>query len=400
MNSKTFQGLLIAIVSISGVLQFLSCIGGTKSSVETIEHPPFTIKKKNTYNKRYDINTNSRVNNSRSYYSIYYKDQTVSFPQNFNKNSGVAGLWKVYILKDAPQPALLAGSKSVYLIIEEEGNAKMIQISPESSDFGSIQWLDSENGQPGIKQEIYSSDDTSLDCQLSEGQFLLINKRTVLNIADLAVYHFEPVAPLDNGYSSSKVIGFSPDKDKIAYMGSKYERSYYYAIIVYNFKTGEVKTLPFDRNETRLIEAYEVAPDWLAKHFEWKQKDDGSYGLEKIQYDTPPNWEGHFGRGKWYSISPVKIEMLDIMANFTKEYLQLSDAEVKVKNYNGDIEYVFTVGENIVEINYLDKLNSVYFSDNISDKDEEGCIKIVREVGEAFNNELTQGKYQDLFTKF
>lgn len=138
MKAGTLFALITAIVSIFGIFYFFSRKGRARSKVENINYPPFTIKKKNVYSTRYDINTANTVDNSRSYYSLYYQDQLISLPEALNQNTGVPGLWKVLILRDAPRPALLAGSKSVYLLTEAPDTYKITPVSEQHSDFARL----------------------------------------------------------------------------------------------------------------------------------------------------------------------------------------------------------------------------------------------------------------------
>ena len=367
------------------------------SHEETISYPPFKKKKKNIYSSRYDFNTGRTVDDSRSYYSIYYKDKLLTLPEALNLNSGVPGLWKVLILKDALQPALLAGSKSVYLITESEDTCKITPLSEQESDFASFQWLDSQNGQPGAKQELYSTDDTNKDCQFSVSRFLLINRSVVLDVNDLSIHPVNINWDQTQGYSENNVIAFSPDKKSMVFMGSKYDGKDYYALLTHNFISNHTQALPFDRTETRLHEPYMPAQDWLNTYFSWKQNAEGHEVLEKRSLDLLPAWEGHFTMEQSYSVAPVKEEMLDSLAAFIKEHLHLQEADVTIQQYETGKEYTFNAGHHKLEITYLDNIQTVYLSPHILDKDEDGCREAIRGVGEAFNLVLRGGVYQGLF---
>ena len=400
MNSKALLAIAISLLFIAVVAYFWGRRGKPRNHTEIISHPPFIIKKKNTYSSRYDFNTASRRDDSRSYYSIIYQEEAITFPDALNQNTGVPGLWKVYILKDAPQPALLAGSKALFLITEENGTYQLTAIPQKTSNFISLQWLDSEDGQPGPKSELFSSNDTGIDCLLTGGQFLLINKNVVLDIHDLSLYPFEVENYRIHDYSANNVIGFSPDQEQIVYLGSKYEGVYHHALLVCNFKANQVQLIPFDRTATRLHDPYSLPPDWLLTYFNWKQREDGSSVLEQIEFDTLPNWEGHFSGQSAYSVSPVKEEMVDTLAAFTQAFLQLDDADVEYEVHEVGNQYNFKVGESRLKISYLENLGTAYFSDHILDEDEEQALKIIKKVGMAFNEKLRAGAHQSLFTQY
>ena len=380
-----------------GIFYLFSQGGRIKTNIETIEHAPFTIKRKNTYSSRYDINTARRVNNSRSYYSIYHQGQLISFPDALDANTGVAGLWKVLTLKDAPQPTLIAASKSAYLITEENNKVKITPLIEQNSGFVSLEWLDSMDGQLDSEIELYSSDDTKKDCQIVGGQFLLVNKKTVLDISDLSVYSFQTSSDLTHDYSANNAIGFSPGKESIVYMGSKYDGEYHYALLIYNFKTNQAYTIPFDRTDTRLHEPHDLHSDWLSTYFVWEQKEKEDFILERRKLDSFPNWEGHFTKEQSFAVSPVRKEMLEVVAKFTKNYLQLSDVDVQLEPHGA---YMINAGQSKLRISYLDKLGSVFFSDHILDENEEECKKVIKKIGSAFNAELRKGAHQSLFSSY
>lgn len=400
MSPKNALTLIIATLIVAGIYYLYSRNELARSNIETIGYPPFTIKKKNTYSTRYDINTARRVDNSRTYYSLYYQDQMITYPGALEAKTGVPGLWKAYILKDAPRPALLAGSQSVYLITEEQNKLKVTPVSEQHSGFASLQWLDGADDQPDAKQELYASDDTGKDCQLSGGQFLLVNKSFVLDVSDLSIYPFRISADLTNHYSAGKVIAFSPDQENIVYMGHKYDGKDHYALLIYNFKSNQALTIPFDRTETRLHEPYNLHPDWLTTYFAWKQREDNNLVLERKALDSPPPWEGHFTKGQGFAVSPAKKEMLDVLAAFIRDYLQLSDTDIRLENFGADRQYAITLASHRLEISYLDELESVYFSAHFADKDEPGSWKIIKKVGDAFNARLREGEHQSLFTSY
>ena len=139
MSSKTILILLVVVLFLFGCFYLFSRKGKILNTVETFNQPPFTIKKKNRYGSRYDINTARRVDDSRSKYQVYYRDQLIAFPDALEKTTGVPGLWKAYILKDAPQPAILAGSQSLYLITQENEAYQIKPVIEQNSDFISFQ---------------------------------------------------------------------------------------------------------------------------------------------------------------------------------------------------------------------------------------------------------------------
>ncbi|MDW3647135.1 MAG: hypothetical protein R8P61_08735 [Bacteroidia bacterium] len=398
MKPKTPPKALFYLMIFSGILQLFGCIGRNKS--ESIEYPPFTIKRTHVYKSRFDINTARRTDDSRTHYQIYYNEQLIPFPDGRESQSGLAGIWKVHPLPGTPKPALLVGNRSVYLLTADNNGYHLQTIEEEKSDFASWQWIDSEDGHPSEKQEIYASDDTDKDWELSGGTRLLINKKFVLALGDLSITPFDQNALYIDEFSPGRLIGSSPDKEQLVFMSSKYRGFYQYALLVYNYPKREAKLLPFDRNETRLHEPHHPPANWLTTYFEWKEESDRNLNLEKRHWDKLPYWEGDFSSSDAYSLSPVTYEFLGVFADFCKDYLTLDDSTF-VKSYYGEKEeYDLKLGDNRIEISFLDNVNTVYLSTSLLDEDEKGSIEIIRKLGNAFNKKLRAGAYQEYFTHY
>lgn len=394
MPSRAFIFLMI----LSGILQLFGC---SRSKTERIEYPPFIIERTHNYNSRFDINTASRVDDSRTHYKIYYQDELLKLPGSLEAHRGLAGLWKVHPLPNAPRPTLLAGSREVFLITAEEESYQVITVAEKRSDFASWQWLDSEEGQPGEKQEFYATDDTGKPLELSGGKLLLINRKYVLDLQDLSITAFNENALYVNEFSPGRLVGISPDKEQLVFMTRKYRGGdYEHALLVYNYKKAQTSLLHFDRNETRLYEPHKPRTDWLPTFFEWKEQSEGSLALVQKEWEKLPPWEGNFSSRDAYSLSPVKYEFLPVFAQFCKDYLALDDSSFGKSYYGEKEEYDLKLGDNRIEISFLDQVNTVYLSTSLLDEDEEGSIKIIRELGNAFNDKLRAGEHQDFFTSY
>ena len=393
------QTKIIFLIMVLGIFSFFGCFG-KRSTTETYDHAAFTIERKNTYGKRYDINTASRKDDSRSSYRIKYKGQEIPLPDALEKNTGVSGLWKAYVLEDAPEPTILIGSQSVFLIKEDNLQPKVIPINVQHSSFASLQWLDAEEGKPGNKEEIYASNDTGKDFTLKGGRHLFVNASVVLDIQDLSIYPIEISAGKTDEYSVNGVVSFSPGEENIAFMGSKYDGNDHYAIITYNIKTSDASTIPFDRTTTRLHEPHDLQEGWFNTYFEWIKESDGSEVLYKIEMDSLLNWEGSFDRSGNYSIAPVKVEMLDVFIEFLKNELKLAPEELKREVFDNKVSYELLKDGFRIGISYLETLESVYFSVHFTEKNEEGAKAFIRKVGLDFNEVLKSGNHQSLFTSY
>ncbi len=391
-------------MSLWNFLSFFGCGGNSKSAVETIEHPPFRIQKRAVVDRRFKPNegTISKITFTR--YNIFYQDQPIALPKALDAGSGVSGIWKAYFLKDAPTPTLLLGSVNVYYVTEENQAAKVSLIEKNHSDYATLQWLDSENGQPGRKMPMLIGKDTT-DCTLEGGTLLLINKNTVLRVADLALFPFKVSIDFTDGYYTGDIVGFSPDKREIVFMGSKNHEinrtQFIHALLVYNYQTNEAYAVPFDNTETRLHDPYRLEPGWMDTYFEWQKEEEGQYILAKKTLPQLPNWEGHFTISSNYTLKPVTEEMHGVFLNFTKSFLQLNETDISPEEYGGLKQYNIKYKAFIFDITYLQDLSSVSFSTSFMSKGPEKEAKaIIEDVGKAFNEVLRKGEHQTLFTSY
>ncbi len=388
-------------MGILGILSFFGCDFQRSKKTAPFVYEKFTIKKKLTKSSWYDVNTASRRKSARTKYNIYYNDEEVILPSNLEKSTGVSGIWKVYMVTDAPQPTLLVGSQSVYLLTEENDKMKIIPVHEQTSDFASLQWLDVEDGQPGEKWKLYASDDTESDHVLEGGDYIFVNERVVLRISDLSLFPFPRIEKENNGFHSKHVIGFSPDKSKIVFMARKYDgQTYQYAHIVHDYRTHDIYNVHFDRNETRLHEPFNMPRSWFMEFFEWIKSEDGSHRLQCKTFDTLPLWEGMMTSSTGYSISPVKPEMVAVFADFLNKHLDFGTDDSLTKDSHGQYEYSLNYKGYRLEVSYFDEDGTVYFSDHFTEKVSEELNALIKSIGDAFNAELRNGMYQEYFTAY
>ncbi len=404
MNFKTSK---ILIITIMGLLSFLSNFGckNKKATIENIDYAPFTIQKQTMQKKNFNWNFGHSVSYTSTMYTVLYKGQPVTFPSPLEQNTGLPGLWKAYILKDAPQPAILAGSQSMFLITEEKKQIKIRTLSEVSSGFSDLQWLDSENGQPSRNNKLTISDDAEYSCVLEGGQYLLINGSAVFHISDLTLHPFNKHSSLLDGYYASKAVAFSPDKREVVFEASRSVgvTSYEYALIAFDYKKDEAYVVPFNQTDTRMESIWDINPHWLNTFFEWQKTENGSFKLKKRELDKLPPWQGKFSDdGNFFSLKPAKREMTEAILGFVTEYLQIKDLDIVDElKYKSKATYVhFRYRGSKFTIGYFEEQKSAHFSTYLYDEISDESREIVKKVGNAFNKELNKGKYNTFFTTY
>ncbi len=396
--------LLPTIVSSIIILAFLfSCANKRKANaqVQTIEAIPFSILKTPTENKSFNMNYGRMASVTYTDYTLLYKGESIQFPAALEENTGLSGVWKAYVLKDAPQPTVLAGSQSLYLITEENNAAKVTPLHEQNSEFASIQWLDSENGQPGTNQEVYISNDSSANCVLEGGEYLLINKTTVLRVSDLTVFHFDKhQTGID--YYASEVVAFSPYKNEIVFVSSKYNGAKtIYAMMVIDFIKNVAYSLPFDQTETRMQDENDIDAVWANTFFEWQKTKDGKYIFQKRELTQLPFWQGRFtDNDTYYNLLPAKEEMRHVLADFVLEELGLDKSALQANDVGDNIDLEIQYGNLKFTVGYWANLKNVHFSKDLYEPDSEESLEIVKKIGNDFNEALKKGKYQAYFTTY
>ena len=111
---------IVAVVALITVFFVSSCSGGVNHIEKDIAYGPFTIRATATKSKQFNINY-GMVNQTDVAYTILHNGKPVVFPDALQRNTGLPYLWRVYALPGAPDPTLIAGSQSLYLIYLKNG---------------------------------------------------------------------------------------------------------------------------------------------------------------------------------------------------------------------------------------------------------------------------------------
>ena len=389
------------------MLQFiLSLFGCGKSPSTTItssELGPFTIETITKTGKTYNINY-GRVGYTNISYDVKYKGVPITFEGGLESNTGLPGIWRIFTLHNTPQPTLLLGSQSLYLVTIENDKPVIKPVFQQGYDFASVQWLDSEAGQPGEYREIFSSDDFDVDTDLSGGRYMAISHAVVLDTKTLEIYPYNTNNEDIEGFSKagSNVVAFSPDSTQLIYRGAKVSETTYeydqWALLSYNFRTGKTYAVPFKKTECHLQNESRMNAIWLADYFEWIKQGDGQLKLTQKLPDSTVFRKGDFmyerNRGYSYSLDPVRESMRDHLSAFIREELKIDTSQFyKIDGdfYNreyfkfNDIVFMMTYGEYVNEL-VLQPESSSHYGEH---KDT------ITRIASGFNALLNSGKFQD-----
>jgi hypothetical protein len=389
------------------MLQFILALFGCKKAPTitstSSQMGPFTIETITEKGKTYNLNY-GRVNYTNISYAVQYKGEPLRMSDKLETNTGVPGIWRVFFLKDAPSPALLLGSQSLYLVTLENDQPVIKPLFEQGYDFASIQWLDSEAGQPGEYREVFSSDEFDTGTELMGGRYMAISHAVVLDTKTFETYPYNTNNEPVEGYTinGSNTLAFSPDSTQLIYLGFKNDDIHYdithMALLSYNFRTKATYAVPFDKATLKLKDELKITTEWITDYFEWIKQEDGTLKLAAKKSGTPPYPKGVLyyqrNKGYTYTLDPVKESMMEHLSSYIKTELKLEPAQV----YRMDGDYA-----NRLYIKYNDITAMMIYGEYGNDlvlKQDVGIDfaknkAFITRIGRGFNQLLGQGQHQD-----
>jgi hypothetical protein len=179
---------------------------------------------------------------------------------------------------------------------------------------------------------------------LEGGEYLLVNKTTVLRISDLAVFHFV-LYKEGIDYNATKVVAFSPEKNENVHFASKYNgNKYIYALMVFDFYNNKAYVVPFDQKETWMQDENDFDTSWINTFFEWQKTEESKYVFKKRELNQLPLWQGRFSDNEtYYNLLPAKEEMRYVLADFVLKSLNLVKSALQAENVGDNITFIFNM---------------------------------------------------------
>jgi len=404
----------VFVLVVIGVILFYvlrKAIGAdTTSTRKEIAYGPFVIRVEAITGKTYNINY-GMSNQTNISYSIWFEGKPVAFPSALQTNTGLPFLWRVYALPDAPTPTLLAGSQSLYRVYIKDGQPIVEPVVVQSSDFASVQFLDSEGGQPGTFMEVFSKSDTldmdQLDT-LKGGRYLLVSGHLVLDIQSGKQMLFnKDNNPVDN-YSYPQpngALAFSPDHKKIVF-NSAFQSwntelanlpDSEHALVVYDFENDKGYSVLYDDTDTRMKNIEDINLDWFNTYFEWNTNGD-TLSLKK--WDKLPPWTGNFRQSdNYYYLYPVKAGMLPVFKDFVLHQMEWDATNILSDTTTEYTGRTLELGRDAMKLNIVFKEDEqqISFSKGLYENDSPEYKTIVEKIAVAFDKELLSGKHQEHF---
>jgi hypothetical protein len=380
---------------------------------KTLTYGPFVIRKIATTSKVFNLNY-GMVKQTDIACSIFYKGQPIRFPSKLETNTGLPFLWKVYALPGAPYPSLMAGSQSLYLIYLKDEVVVVEPLVEQSSDFASLQFLDSEKGQPGLFQEVFMQSDLQdlgkLD-QLEGGRFLMISERVVMDVQTCKIWRFNAQNNSLDNYSFPSphgALAFSPEQTSVVFHAefqswntqSEDLPDSEHGLVVYDFLKDNGYVVPYSDTDTRMINISELNSAWLDTFFEWKQNQGGHLRLQLRQFETLPPWKGRYNpTDHYYTLYPIKSGMFAVFLSFVFKQMAWTEANIledRTEVYSGRT-LVLGSDELKLDINFKEDEQTLTFSKHLYAETSADYVNLVKKIATAFDDELRVGKHQEHF---
>ncbi len=373
-----------------------------------ISYGPFTIKVSGKPIKN-EGEHGGKVYFEHVTYKVFHDGKPVDFPNTENNTKHSTSLNMVMALSGTPVPTLLVAGQAYYLLFLENGVPVVEQIPL----MYSLQFLDSQNGQPGPRLELFRkaelADLDKLDTY-EGGRYLMISKNIMIDLQTHKTWDLNKNNQAVENYSFPQpehALALSPNEKCIVFNAAFQTWNApeedcpdsEHALVVYDFAEDSGYLVKYDDTDTRLTSWQDVDSQWFNAYFEWKKSSTGDR-LQLRKFEKLPNWTGRFSEeGAYYTLYPVKPGMLAVFLDFVLSQMGWSKdniLEEKSHEYTGHCFYLGS-GTTKVDVVFKEDEQTLSFSKHLYDDKTPENIGIVKKIGDAFEAELSEGKHQEHF---
>jgi len=406
--------LVLGAVAVATLYFFSNSFGAANRVENDTAYGPFTIRATASTSKQFNLNYGI-VDQTSVALNVLYGGKPVSFPGALQNNTGLPYLWRVFALPGAPDPTLIAGSQSLYLVYLNNGAPVVEPVLEQGHDFASLQFLDSEDGQPGPYREVYAGNEADELGQLESiegGRFLLVSEHAVLDVQTRGIRKFNISNNDVENYSFPSprgALAFSPDRQSIVFRGEFQSWNASdeelpdseHALIVYNVARDSGYAVKFDDTELRLTHVDGMDFAWFETFFQWEPSAEGDR-LRLRTLDRAPYWTGSFTVDDdypYYTLYPVKASMLPVFLEFLETKNGWTPADIvedKYHEYTGRI-ITYASGGRKFDVTLQEDAQLLQFSKHLYADPSAEYTAQVKAVADTFDAELAAGKHQDHF---
>lgn len=233
--------------------------------------------------------------------------------------------WNVLRLEGTPLPALLVEAGPIHLLTVAEGRLTVKRLG---GDLPTLQWLDSNAGQPGPEQQ-FGPGEKQLETEtwLRGGRLLMIDRRFVLNLSTLGLQPMEPWIVGGLNASTVPAVALSPRATLLALPagGPVGDRPDAEGVLVIDLVQGGTRGLALSE-KLPPRDGHEPHVEWFNRHFEWTEAGPG--GAEQLRLRAQPlPWKKRgvqvvFGPEREYHLRRVKPELATALGALLRERFQ------------------------------------------------------------------------------
>lgn len=375
---------------------------------------PFVIQADAATGKTFNINYGI-VDSTSVAYSIWHDGQLIQPPGQLQSNTGLPYLWKVYSVAGTSEPTLIAGSQSLFIVKLKNGKPEVMALDSQFSDFATLQFLDSEDGQPGPEHTVFAcSSVQEMDRieTLAGGTLLLVNGLMVLDFETGQKWKFSKDGRSLQNYSFPNppgILATSPDKNSIVFSGqfqtwnSTSSDFVEHAMVVFDFRNDEGYIVSFDDTKTRLTNIASLNRGWFESRFEWTKSERGKELLKLRSQDKPFPWLGEYKeQDGYYYLYPIHSGMLDPFLEFALAHLGWDRSQIisdETKTYAGRT-ITFGKDDFKFDINFREDDRTITLSPYLYLPDGTDKAKHrtrVKWIADSFDERLAKGDFQEHF---
>ncbi len=385
-------------------------IEASKYLSKDIQYGPFTIK---VSGKKMVDKKSGMVNYTNVTFEIFHEGKPVAFPDTEKDKNGAISFNTVFALPDAPDSTLLVRYPGNHLIYLKNG----VPVVEDIPNFESIQFLDSQNGQPGPQSEsIWNSEVSDLEHldHIEGGRYLLVSRNTMIDLHAHKIWEINKDNKELENYNFpspyNAALAFSPDHKSIVFhaefqawrAADKDLPDSNNALVVYDFEKDSGYVVKYDDTDTRMTNRFrDIDLKWLDTYFEWKKSPEGDR-LHLRQLKKLPNWTGRYNPDyNNYVLYPVKPGMLPVFLDFALAQIGWSKDSIvhdEMHNNNMTRRIMIHSGDLKFEIQYKESGQELTIEKNHQESNMNPEVGIlVKKIADAFDAELLGGKHQELF---
>lgn len=221
-------------------------------------------------------------------FSLRHEGRPVSLSLPGRPGDAISSFNMVYVLKDAPRPALLVPSGMGVHLVEHGDHGLQVRALPAMDrPVAQLQWLDAAAGQPVAEQSPRLAEHAPASLTLQGGRWLLVNRSVVLDVRTLQYHAVRPWIPQGSDQpmaglnaSTEPALALSPQGSQYAALasgagtGDGWDR----ALLVVDMPTGNPYGVPIPLQHRADVDAGLVDGAWILRHFAWRNRS----GVEQL----------------------------------------------------------------------------------------------------------------------